>query len=131
MLYKQTSGSANSRPRCLSGASLAQLVRRMSPVERAVLGADLVDGRVVLEPPTAKSAAALVHIGHGYLFAALRLSPAQRAEVLAGERPLLPPRRCAAAPVDWNTVDDDTLVEAVRLIGVNRALDAVIAADHT
>ncbi|PWT93559.1 MAG: hypothetical protein C5B56_00550 [Proteobacteria bacterium] len=130
-MYAKTNGSA--KPLCLSGASLAQLVRRMSPVERAILGAELVEGRRVLEPPTAKTAAALVHVGHAYLFAALRLTPDQRSAVLAGERPLVEPRRCAPPPIDWGSVDDEALVEAVRLIGVNRAFDAVIAAEteHT
>jgi hypothetical protein len=123
MLYRQTNGSAN--PRCLSGASISQLIRRMSPTERAILGAELVEGRVVLEPPTAKTVSALVGVNHGYVFAALRLSPQQRSEVLAGERPLLQPRRCAAAPMDWGT-----LVEELRLIGVDKTLDAAVEAER-
>jgi hypothetical protein len=43
----------------------------MSPVERAILGAELVEGRVVLEPPTAKTVSTLVGVNHGYVFAAL------------------------------------------------------------
>src|SRR5262249_56801382 len=116
MLYKQIGEPANSAPRCLSGASISQLVRRMSPVERAILGAELVEGRVVLEPPTAKTVAGLVGINQGYVFAALRLSPEQRSEVLTGERPLVqPPRGCAPAPVDWGT-----LGEELRVLGTDR-----------
>jgi hypothetical protein len=102
----------------------------MSPIERAILGAELVEGRIVLEPPTAKAAAALVHVGAGYLFAALKLSPEQRSAVLAGERPLIEPHRCTPAPLDWSSVDDDTLVETIKLIGVNRTLNAAVEAER-
>jgi len=125
MLYRQNHKSANGGPRCLSGASISQLVRYMTPIERAVLGAELVEGRVVLEPPTAKTAAALVHIGHGYLFAALRLSPEQRAAVLSGERPLIEPRRCAPTSMDWGT-----LVEELRFLGTDRTLEAAVEAER-
>jgi hypothetical protein len=90
----------------------------------------LIEGRVVLEPPTAKTAAALCQVNMTYVGAALRLSPEQRSAVLAGERPLLQPRRCAPAPIDWGCVDDETLVEAVRLIGVNRTLEAAVEAER-
>jgi hypothetical protein len=100
MLYRQTNGSANGGPRCLSGASISQLIRRMSPAERAILGAELVEGRIVLEPPTAKTVGAL-----------------------AGERPLIEPRRCAPAPMDWGA-----LVEELRLIGVEKTVEAERAA---
>jgi hypothetical protein len=102
----------------------------MSPIERAILGAQLVEGSVVLEPPTAKAAAALVHVGAGYLFAALKLSPEQKSAVLAGERPLMEPRRCTPVPIDWTSVDDDSLVEAVKLIGIARTLDAACEAER-
>jgi hypothetical protein len=123
MLYRQTNGSAN--PRCLSGASISQLIRRMSPIERAILGAELVEGRVVLEPPTAKTVGGLVGVNQTYIFAALRLSPEARGAVLAGERPLLEPRRCAPAPIDWGT-----LVEELRLIGTDRTLEAAVEAER-
>jgi len=126
MLYKQIGGTANSGPRCLSGASISQLVRRMSPVERAILGAELVEGRVVLEPPTAKTVAGLVGINQGYVFAALRLSPEQRGAVLAGERPLMPPRHCTSIPaMGWGE-----LVEELRLIGVDKTLEAAVEAER-
>jgi hypothetical protein len=98
----------------------------MSPVERAILGAELVEGRVVLEPPTAKTVSTLVGVNHGYVFAALRLSPQQRSEVLAGERPLIaPPRHCTAMPTEW-----DALVKELRLLGTDRALDAAVEAER-
>jgi len=124
MLY--TNGNANGKPRCLSGASIAQLVRHMSPVERAVLGAELIEGRVVLEPPTAKTAAALCQVSMSYVSAASRLGPQARAAVLNGERPLIaPPRFCTTLPTEW-----DVLVKELRLLGTDRALDAAIEAER-
>jgi hypothetical protein len=120
------SGNGASAPRCLSGASISQLVRRMSPVERAILGAELVEGRTVLEPPTGKTAAALCQVSMTYVGAALKLSPDQRAAVLNGERPLIaPPRFCTTMPTEW-----DALVTELRLLGTDRALDAAIEAER-
>jgi hypothetical protein len=118
------------RTRCLSGASISQLVRHMTPVARAILGAELVEGRAVLEPPTAKTAAALCQVNLTYVGAALRLSPEARAAVLAGERPLLQPRRCTPAPIDWTDVDDTVLVAAVKQIGLDRTLEAAVEAER-
>ena len=49
---------ANGYRRAITGASLAQLRRRMSAAERACLAADIVDGRVVLQGLTVKAIAA-------------------------------------------------------------------------
>jgi len=122
MTYFVNGNGASAKPRCISGASLSQLIRRMSPIERAILGAELVEGRVVLEPPTAKTVGGLVGVNQ---FAAFRLSPGQRSAVLSGERPFLQPRRCAPAPMEWGT-----LVEELRLIGVDKTLDAAVEAER-
>ena len=114
----------NGHRRAISGASLAQLRRRMSAAERACLAADVVDGRVVLQGLTTKA-------GVGYVDRALRLTPEQRADVSRGARPLPPAqKRTIARPINWNAVDDDVLVEAIRRIGIERTLNAAIAADH-
>ena len=84
--------SSSTSARCFSGASLAQIARRMTPVERAVLAADIIDGKVVLQGLTAKSVAHLVGTNQSYMFAALRATPVQRAAILAGTRPLMPAR---------------------------------------
>jgi hypothetical protein len=131
MLYRQTNGSANGGPRCLSGASISQLIRHMSPTERAILGAELVEGRIVLEPPTAKTVGGLVGVNQSYVFAALKLTPAQRGAVLAGERPLIEPRRCASAPIDWTNVETGKIVEAIKMIGLDRTLDAAIEVERS
>jgi len=122
---------ANGYRRAITGASLAQRRRRMSAAERACLAADIIDGRVILQGLTAKAIAALVGVNVGYVDRALRLTPEQRAEVCRGDRPLVAPRACAsAAKIDWDKIDDATLVEAVRRIGLERTLDAAIAADR-
>jgi len=128
MLYRQTNGSV--KPRCLSGASISQLVGRMSPTERAIFGASLIEGSVVLGPPTAKSVGALVGVNQSYIFAALRLSPEQRSAVLADERPLIEPRPVAPAPIDWTNVETGKIVEAIKMIGLDRTLDAAIEAER-
>ena len=120
----------NGTRRAISGASLAQLRRRMSAAERAILAADLVDGHVVLQGLTVKSIAALVGTCPAYVHRALRLTPEQRADVCRGDRSLIPPT--ARAPVfDWKSISDDVLVEMIRKVGVDRALSAAVAAEHT
>jgi hypothetical protein len=130
----------NGHRRAISGAGLAQLRRRMSAAERACLAADIVDGRVVLQGLTVKAIAALVGVNQGYVDRALRLTPEQREQVRHGDRPLVSPRPCAdfdalraaaAAPIDWEAIGDEMLVEAVRKIGIDRALNAVIVAEDT
>jgi len=52
----------------------------------------------------------------------------------SGDRPrspLIRPRPRTSAPIDWTKIGDDTLIEAIRRIGIDRALNAVIVADET
>ena len=123
----------NGARRAISGASLSQLRRHMSAPARACLAADIVDGRIILQGLTAKSIAGLCGVNLGYVDQALRLTPEQRAEVCHGDRPLVTPARARppASPIDWNALDDDALVEAVRAIGIDKALNAVIVAEET
>ena len=86
--------------RLISGASLAQHLRHVPPPVRAVWGADIVDGRIVVAAPTARSVALTVGTSSSYLFAALRLSPEARAEVRGGERPLILARPPAPSASD-------------------------------
>ena len=123
-------GNGASHRRCLSGASLAQLKRKMSPAARAVLAANVLDGRVVIVGLTRKTVTALCGSSPNYVSAALRTTPEQRAAIVRGERPLIRPRPPAPAPIDWAKIDDAPLVEAVRRIGLERTLDAAIAADR-
>jgi hypothetical protein len=122
----------NGARRAISGASLAQLRRRMSAAECAVLAADVIDGRIVLQGLTVKAIAALVGVNLGYVHAALKLTPEQRHEVRRGHRRLVPPgARAPAAPIDWTTIDDNVLVEAIRRIGLDRTLSAAVEAETT
>jgi hypothetical protein len=129
MDYKLNTFGASGR--CMSGASLAQRVRRMSASERACFAADVVDGKVVLTALTAKSVAAMTGTNASYLYAALRLSPEQRQEVRRGIRPLIPLQRGAPArATDWNAIDDNVLVDVVRAVGIDRTLNAAVAAEY-
>ena len=114
----------------ITGASLAQLRRHMSAPARAVLAADIVDGRIILQGLTAKSIAALVGVSVGCVDRALRLTPDQREQVRRGDRPLVVPRtRKPARSFDWGAVDDEVIVEAIRRIGIDRALSAAVEAE--
>jgi hypothetical protein len=130
----------NGHRRAISGAGLAQLRRRMSAAERACLAADIVDGRVVLQGLTVKAIAALVGVNQGYVDRALRLTPEQREQVRHGDRPLVSPRPCAdfdalrAAGRRADRLGSDRRRDArraVRKIGIDRALNAVIVAEDT
>jgi hypothetical protein len=122
----------NGNRSAISGASLAQLRRRMSAAERAVLAAEIVDGRIVLQGLTVKAIAALVGACPAYVHRALNLTSAQRGAVLAGERPLVPQRTRKGAPTAdwWESIDDDALVDMIRGIGLDRTLDAAVEAEH-
>jgi hypothetical protein len=133
-MLKYQSAPNGASGRLLTGASLAQIIRRMSPPQRACLGADIADGRVVLRGLTIKSIATLVGAEQAYLFAALRCTPQQREEIRAGQRSLPIPRRRTRKSMpafDWSSVNDDDLVEAVRRIGLDRALAAAVEAERT
>jgi hypothetical protein len=129
-MHYNANGNGASRRRCLSGASLAQLVRNMSPSDRAILAADILDGNVVIMGLTRRTVTAMCGATSAYVDAALRCTPEQRAAIARGERRLILPRSRAPAPFDWAKIDDTTLVEAVRRIGLERTLDAAIAADR-
>jgi len=112
----------NGSRRAITGAGLAQLRRRLTASERAVLGADIVDGRIVVVALTTKAIAALVGVSVGYIDHALRLTPEQRAEVCRGDRPLVSPRPPCA--------DFEALVEAIRRAGLDRTLEAAVEAER-
>jgi hypothetical protein len=77
----------------------------MSAPQRAILAAEILDGRIVLTELTAKSVAALTGASLSSVYAALHCTDDQRAAVFAGDRPLqqAQPRPQAAAEdeVDW------------------------------
>jgi hypothetical protein len=127
-MQKYTNGSR----RAITGASLAQLVRRMPATARACLAANVIDGRIALVDLTAKAIITIVGANSSYVYQALRLSQEQREQVCRGERSLIAPApvNTHTRPIDWDAVDDLTLVEVISRIGVNRVVDAAVAAEQ-
>jgi hypothetical protein len=118
---------ANGGSRSFNGASLAQRLRRMSPPQRAILAANIIDGRVIVQGLTAKAITAICGASGAYVSAALRLTPEQRAAVSNGTRPLVTaPPRPAFVPTDWAKADTNKIVDVIREIGIDRALNAAI-----
>jgi hypothetical protein len=99
--YRAPIGVNASYPRRIRGVSLAHFVRRMTPVQRAILVAEILEGRIVLQDLTAKSLAALVGVSPSSVHAALKCSPEERVDVLCGQRPLQSP------PAPVVTVEED------------------------
>jgi hypothetical protein len=122
-------GSRTGGLRTVSGASLAQLIRCMSPAERACLAADIIDGAIVLVAPTTRAVAEQVRCSATAVFAALRLSPDQREAVRKGERPLIQPQARSQLSFNWTAIDDATLTNVVRLAGVDRTLAIAATVD--
>jgi hypothetical protein len=102
----------------------------MNASQRAVLAADIIDGRLVVMGLTRKTVTSLCGASVNYVNAALRTTPEQRARIARGERSLIRSRPRTPTPIDWNSINDDVLVEAVRRIGIERTLDAAIVADR-
>jgi hypothetical protein len=128
------SNGSHASSRTLSGASLAQKIRRMTPPQRAVMAAEILDGALIVQNLTAKSIVMIVNANMAYVCAALRSTPEQRELVKRGQRPLIPTRaRALRAPaaIDWHSVDDAALTETVRSIGIERTLSALALAERT
>ena len=135
MEYSSIGNGASHRrriPARITGASLAQLLRNMGAAERAILAANIIDGDVVITALTRRMVAMLCGASASYVDAALHHSAEEREAIARGDRPLVPRTRprTDARRINWANLDDDVLVEAVRRIGIERTLDAAIAADH-
>jgi hypothetical protein len=130
-------GSAIAR-RVISGRGLAH--RRLDKRQRAVLAADVVDGVVTVQL-TARQVAQLLGVNVSYIALAQTFSPQKRAAILAGWDSTsftvllnLPARQLALpmpAPAPINSIDDATLMAAVRAAGVERVLAAAVAVEHS
>jgi hypothetical protein len=118
----------NGSTRSLSGASLAQRLRGLTPQQRAVLAADIIDGRVALLELTAKSVTALCGANTAYVAAALACSAEECDRVRRGRGRL--PKRARRWPVDWAAAGDVMLLEAIRKAGLDRTLDAAVAVER-
>lgn len=102
----------------------------MTPPQRAVLAAEIIDGRIVLQGLTAKSIAAIVGANSSYVYHPLRATPEQREQVRRGERPLILRALPRPKAIDWGSVDDAALADVARAVGIDRMLNAAAAAEH-
>ena len=115
------------RPRPLSGSYLAH--SPLSLIERAFLAADLVTGAKYLVDPTQTQGAALARVNRTYVHWAVKRST-WRWEIERGLLPLIPTTNgTTLAPTPESGIDDSGLVQIVRSVGVNRVLEAAIAAE--
>ena len=105
----------------LSGRHLAHAP--LSLVERAFLAADLVTGAKYLVDPTQTQGAALARVNRTYVYWAVKRQAA-RWNIERGLIPLIP-----TGTTPESGIDDPGLVRLVRSVGVNRVLDAAIAAE--
>jgi hypothetical protein len=86
----------------------------MTPAQRAVLAAEIIEGRVILQGLTAKAVAALTGASQPYVNIALRLTPEERVAVATGHRPMVRSRpRPQASTVDWWRLNEDALLAAI------------------
>jgi hypothetical protein len=123
MVYHRNGGAQGasfSVPRAVQARSL--LKARLSKRERAIIGADVIDGRVPLQGLTVKLVAMAVGCSAASILRALRLTPAQREEVRRGRRPLVrqQSRALPVSEIDWSELDDAALSDIVRRIGIDR-----------
>jgi hypothetical protein len=103
--------------------------RKLSKTERAILGAEILDGRVVLQGLTLKLIATAVGVSTSYIAAARRATPDQRRAIRHGLRPLVQPQnkpKALPAPV----APQEKLAAIVAEVGgVDAALDLLAAAE--
>jgi hypothetical protein len=104
----------------VSGYSLAH--RHLTKRERAILAANLFDGQVRLTP-TQRQVADMCGVSLTYVRYALALPPDVR--VPANVRP---PRHVPAKVINSDIADSE-LVKAIRTIGIERVLEAAVAAE--
>ena len=110
-------------PRVVNGRSLAHQVAGKSPTERALI---LADNHSALLRPTVKQWALITGANLSYAHAAIKLGSDERRLVDAGLRPMIPVQRGApAAPKS----DAETVAEIVGRVGVDRALEMIVAVE--
>jgi hypothetical protein len=89
-------------------------LRHMTPAQRAVLAAEIIEGRVILQGLTAKAVVALTGANQPYVSIALRLNHEERVAVASGNRPMVRSRpRPQASTVDWWRLNEDALLAAI------------------
>jgi hypothetical protein len=97
-------------------------IRKLGKAQRAVLGAEILEGTVTLTDLSAKQVAAAVGVSTTYLNAALRASTLHREAVQRGLRPLAESHVKASA--------ERRLAKIVAEIGVDRVLTTLAAQER-
>jgi hypothetical protein len=128
--YRTNGNGASGPTRCIGGASLAQRLRGMTPQQRAVLAADIIEGRVILLELTAKSVATLCGANLAYVALALACTAEERDRVRRGHGRLPARVQRPAAVVDWAVVGDQMLADAIKSMGMDRALEIAVAVER-
>jgi hypothetical protein len=117
-------GGGNATP--ITGRYIAHAKATLT--QRAFHAADLVLGATRLQRPTVVQAAALWRVNRTYVHWAIRQQDG-RGLIEVGTMPLVPRRVVLALPAPKPTIDDSTLIDLVRNVGVARVLDAAVAVE--
>jgi hypothetical protein len=118
-------GSATAAPRVLNGRGISH--RHPDKRRRAVLAAELADGRAVVQLSIAQLVE-LLGVSRTYIEVARRLTPEKRRAILSGQDDTSfaalfdpqTPRLASPAPVN-----DDALVQLARSVGPERLFSAI------
>src|SRR5262245_32227416 len=105
----------------LSGRYFAH--NRLARMQRAYLAADLHSGKVRLTAPTLVQAASIARVDRTAAWWASNRQE-ERAAIVSGLLPLVPPRPSNKPSLPVPVVDDAKIVDFVRTVGVSRVLDA-------
>jgi hypothetical protein len=125
-------GSATTAPRVLNGRGIAH--RHPDKRRRAVLAAELADGRAIIQLSIGQLAE-LLGVSRTYIKVARKLTPEKRLAILSGRdntsfRPLLTspiPRLVLMAPA--GTPSDESLAALAHRVGPDRWLAAGVRAE--
>ena len=117
----------------ITGASIVH--RQLDKRQRAILAADVLDGMVTFTP-SAKQLADIFDVSTPYIAAARKLSPGKRAAILRDWDPtsfadrVHSQQRQLRVP-NCASITNSYLETVIRAVGVDRVLDAAIAAERS
>jgi hypothetical protein len=109
-------------PREVTGRNLAHVNR--TPIQRAMLAADIAKGDTVVVKPTLRQALMLTGASGSYAVAAKKLDTAEKRSIASGLRPLIS-RRVPTLP------SNKMLMNMIRMVGVDRILDVAAEVERT
>lgn len=116
--------------RVISGRGLSH--RKLDKRQLAVMAANAYDGQLMVVP-TMKHCAGMFGVSVTYVRLALGFSPDKREAILRGLDPTsfatLLIRKTGKTKVINTEITDAELIEAVRVIGTNRVLNAAVAVE--